>query len=262
MALGKVIRQKREELGLTLDDVSRLTEYSKPYLSTVETGRVKNPPADELLVRLEKALKFETGLLLHMAHLERLPADVRQAFEQSQAQNEHWRALMQKIVEGGASIDDLLKDDKTREALDAGADNVVHLQTAGRLVPVINDVAAGYPVDYDDKGYPPGGADEYVRCPDLHDPNAFAVRIVGDSMEPKFRQGDILIFSPALEVRNGDDCFVRMTDPHETTFKQIFFESDRTIRLQPRNCSYAPQILPPERVNGIWRAVCRFERLD
>lgn len=261
MALGNVIRQRRDELGLTLDEVSRRTKYSKPYLSTIETGKVKNPPADELLVRLEEVLEFEKGLLVHIAHMARLPADVREAFESSRAENEHWRVLIQRVVEGGGDMGELLKDDKVRDALDAGADNVVHLSTAGRLVPVINDVAAGYPVDYDDKGYPPGGADEYVRCPDIHDPNAFAVRIVGDSMEPKYRQGDILIFSPALEVRNGDDCFVRMMDPHETTFKQVFFEGD-TVRLQPRNHHYVPQILTADRVNGVWRAICRYERLD
>ena len=45
------------------------------------------------------------------------------------------------------------------------------------------------------KDYPVGIADDYVRCPDLHDANAFAVRVVGDSMEPRFHEGDIVIFS-------------------------------------------------------------------
>ena len=45
----------------------------------------------------------------------------------------------------------------------------------GRLVPVINKVAAGYPVDFNDLDYPVGIADDYVRCPDIYDPNAFAL---------------------------------------------------------------------------------------
>ncbi|MCP4711502.1 MAG: helix-turn-helix transcriptional regulator, partial [Planctomycetes bacterium] len=140
--------------------------------------------------------------------------------------------------------------------------NVQEVHTAGKLVPVINDVVAGYPVDFDDKGYPPGGADDYVRCPDLHDPNAFAVRVVGDSMEPKYHKGDIIVFSPSSEVRSGDDCFVRMADPHATTFKQVFFEDNQNIRLQPRNHQYSPTILPREKINGLWRAVIRYERLS
>lgn len=261
MSLGKIIRDQREKLGLTLEEVSRQSGYSKPYLSTVETGRVKNPPADELLVKLEQLLGFESGLLLHIAHVAKLPADVREAFEQSQAQNEQWRSLIKQLVEDGGNLNELLDRPPYKKLLDSSLSNAEPLHTAGRLVPVINDLAAGYPVDFDDKGYPPGGADDYVRCPDLHDPNAFAVRVIGDSMEPKYTQGDILVFSPATDVNNGDDCFVRMTEPHETTFKQVFFEPDGRIRLQPRNYNYSPLILPPERINGIWKAIFRYERL-
>ena len=133
--------------------------------------------------------------------------------------------------------------------------------SAGRLVPIINKVAAGYPTDFNDLDYPVGIADDYVRCPDLHDPNAFAVRVVGDSMEPRFFEGDIVIFSPAVEVRNGDDCFVRFTMPHETTFKRVFFEKEDKIRLQPRNERYSPTIVEGNRIDGIYRAVIRYEKL-
>ena len=129
------------------------------------------------------------------------------------------------------------------------------------MVPVINKVAAGYPKDFDDLDYPVGMADDYVRCPDLHDPNAFAVRVVGDSMEPRFREGDIVVFSPAAEVHNGDDCFVRFSMPHETTFKRVFFETDDKVRLQPRNEKYSPAIIDGKRINGLYRAVTKYEKL-
>jgi repressor LexA len=262
MSLGQIIRNKREQLRLTLDEVSHRTGYSKPYLSTIETGRVKNPPADELLVKLEKLLKFDSGLLVHIAHVEKLPADVRQAFENTQAENEQWRSLIKQIAERGQNMDELLQSQTYQKLIGEKPSNYEHVPTAGRLVPVINDVRAGYPVDFDDKGYPPGGADDYVRCTDLHDPNAFAVRVVGDSMAPKYQEGDIIIFSPAAEVTSGADCFVRMTDPHETTFKQVFFEEgSNNIRLQPRNNNYPPSILPREKINGLWLAVIRYERL-
>ena len=132
---------------------------------------------------------------------------------------------------------------------------------AGQLVPVINRASAGYPADFDVLGYPVGSADDYVRCPDLHDPNAFAVRVVGDSMIPAFSQGDIVIFSPAAEVQNGDDCFVRFSHPHESAFKRVFFEAEGKVRLQPRNETYAPQIVDGSRVNGTYRAVIRFHHL-
>ena len=76
MSLGQIIRKKRESLHLTLDQVAAFSGFSKPYLSTIETGRVKNPPSDKLLSRLEEYLKFEPGHLQHIAHVERMPADV------------------------------------------------------------------------------------------------------------------------------------------------------------------------------------------
>ena len=45
------------------------------------------------------------------------------------------------------------------------------------------------------------------------------------------------------DVKNGDDCFVRFSMPHETTFKRVFFEKDDMIRLQPRNQKYPPQVV-------------------
>ena len=153
----------------TVDEVSRKSDYSKPYLSTIETEKVKNPPADELLTRLERILEFQSGLLVHIAHMESLPADVRQAFESSQAENDHWLALIRKVVHDGGDLNELVRNSGFETRVNATVDNTDQLPTAGRLVPVINNVSAGYPMDYDDKGYPPGGADDYVRCPDLHD---------------------------------------------------------------------------------------------
>ncbi|MBN1505954.1 MAG: helix-turn-helix domain-containing protein [Sedimentisphaerales bacterium] len=258
MSLGQIIRNRREERKLTLDEVSRKVGFSKPYLSTIETGKVKNPPGDELLTRLERVLGFESGQLLHMAHVERMPSDIRGAYEAKEAENQKLRQYLQKHMPKG-------KKKGRLNALVAGTKLNVGdgkpALSAGRLVPIINRVTAGYPTDFNDLDYPVGVADDYVRCPDLHDPNAFAVRVVGDSMEPRFHEGDIVVFSPAAEVRNGDDCFIRFTQPHETTFKRVFFEADKKIRLQPRNDLYSPAILDGKRIDGIYRAVSRYEKL-
>ena len=125
-------------------------------------------------------------------------------------------------------------------------------------VPVINKVSAGYPQGFTDLGYPARVADEYVRCPDVDDPDAFAARVVGDSMEPAYREGDIVVFSPARAVRNGDDCFARLEPDSDSTFKRVYFEGERgeeRVRLQPVNSKYAPRVLPRERVAGLYRAV-------
>ncbi|OQB44059.1 MAG: LexA repressor [bacterium ADurb.Bin157] len=253
MSLGTIIRNRRREIGLTLDEVSARTGFSKPYLSTIETGKVKNPPSDELLRKLETVLQVEPGSLRHSANLDRMPADVREKYESFVSENQRLRKLVQDVA------NKKVKSNEVSELLENN--QLSKTPQPGRLIPVINRVAAGYPVDFDDLQYPAGFADDYVRCPDVDDVHAFAVRVIGDSMEPKFLQGDIVIFSPGLEVRNGDDCFVRMSEPHETTFKRIFFEGNDKIRLQPRNEKYAPMIVKGNRINGLYRAVIKYERL-
>ena len=257
MSLGQIIRNRREELRFTLDEVAANTGFSKPYLSTIETGKVKNPPSDALLRKLEKVLNFEPTLLQHIAHVEAMPSDIRHDYEAIDAQNRRYRQIIKNIIHGNENtqLNDILTDEELT------VEHVDRKITPGQLVPVINRVSAGYPLDFDDLGYPVGYSDDYVRCPDLHDPNAFAVRVVGDSMEPKFFEGDIVIFSPSSQVNSGDDCFVRFTTPHETTFKRVFFELDNTVRLQPRNEKYPPTTIDGNRINGLYRAAIRYERL-
>ncbi len=259
MSLGEILRAKREEAGLTLDEVSAKVGFSKPYLSTIETGKVNNPPSDELLKKLERVLKFEPGLLLFIAHTERMSPDIREKFETTISENERLRNALKDLLP-------LVSDaDRKRLAKLVGEEpaksGVGEKLTPGRLVPIINKVQAGYPAEFDDLDYPVGIADDYVRCPDLHDPNAFAVCVVGDSMEPDFKEGDIVVFSPQAEVNSGDDCFVRFASPHETTFKRVFFEPDEMIRLQPRNDKYAPTMVEGKRINGLYRAIAKYERL-
>ncbi|HXE54206.1 MAG TPA: hypothetical protein VN541_14380, partial [Tepidisphaeraceae bacterium] len=75
----------------------------------------------------------------------------------------------------------------------------------------------------------------------------------------------IVVFSPALPPREGDDCFVRFGDG-QTTFKRVFFETGEggapILRLQPRNERYRPQIVPNQEVTGLYRAVYRYQRVD
>ena len=258
MSLGQILRERRREMRLTLDEVANRVAFSKPYLSTIETGRVNNPPSDQLLKRLEKVLKFDSGQLLRLAHLEGMPSDVREEYESAEAENLKLRSLMKDLVHKKSSVTRVKRFlAKSKVKVDQAGPTI----SAGRAVPVINKVLAGYPTDFNDLDYPVGVADDYVRCPDLHDANAFAVRVVGDSMTPKFNEGDIVVFSPAADVNNGDDCFIRFAAPHETTFKRVFFEPKNQIRLQPRNEKYSPTIIDGKRINGIYRAVIKYERL-
>ena len=269
--LGTKIRARRQQLGLTLDELAGRTRVSKPYLSLIETGRVNNPPSDEKLRQIEHALGFAPAELVSQAHLQRTPRDIR--------------AMLMKLLgeKNGAALAEVgidqpsgeVTDDGSPEVLDAAFSAGVLAELAERqsgniepvrtnAVPIINKVSAGYPSEFTDLGYPRGHADAFISCPDLDDPDAFAARVHGDSMEPVYREGDIVIFSPAQPPQHGDDCFVRFDDG-QTTFKRVFFEQDEdrgVIRLQPRNEKYPPRTLPAEEVVGLYRAVFSYQRVN
>lgn len=267
--LGNKLRRRRRRLALTLDELAAKTGISKPYLSLIETGRVTNPPSDEKLQKLEITLGFAKGELLSQAHLQRTPRDVQVMLHQlmlglpRREEEKPPTPSVATAVPAANNLDTAYLNGLLQELADRSAGNVETIST--NPVPVINRVSAGYPTDFTDLAYPRGVADEYVSCPDVHDRDAFAARVHGDSMQPKYRQGDIVIFSPAAAPRNGDDCFVRFENGN-TTFKRIFFETSETdepvIRLQPRNEKYRPQIVVATQISGLYRALYRYQKVD
>lgn len=246
--LGEMIRQRRQDRGITQAQVAARARISKPYLSTIETGKTRGTPTDKVLIALEEVLGFEEGALRKVAHLSQTPVDIRDEREALANEVHRLRSLLgdgacAAPAEGGPS--------------DRG--NVVPVLPKG-LVPVINGVTAGYPHDFSDLDYPPSVADEYVRCPDVSDPQAFAARVVGDSMMPGYIEGDIVVFSPNTVADNGDDCFVRFQDG-QTTFKRVYQDGPDTIRLQPLNSKYPAETFDRHDITGVWPAVFRIQRI-
>lgn len=135
-------------------------------------------------------------------------------------------------------------------------------------VPLINKVAAGLPSGFTDLGYPARTGDDLVVVPGytgLHganDPDAFAATVSGESMQPSYREGDVVVFSPLADVVDGCDCYVRLEPDHETTFKRVFVDEEAgRIRLQPLNPAFEPRTVDREQVAGMYRAVWRMSRL-
>ncbi len=164
-----------------------------------------------------------------------------------------------------------------------------------RPVPLINRVAAGQPAEFTDLGYPAGFADRYLPAPvagggegaggpggeESDAPPeamacAFALRVIGDSMSPEYREGEILLVGPgwdggagAVAPRDGDDCVVRFADEenYATTFKRIYFVRDGAaepdaaptgLRLVPLNPAHQEWTVPLEQVTGIYPVLYRL----
>ena len=103
-----------------------------------------------------------------------------------------------------------------------------------RRVPLIGLAQAGGEGYFDDGGYPVGGSWDEVSLPEIGDPNAYALEISGDSMEPVFRDGDMVIVSPAAPIRRGDRVVLR-TSRGEVMAKQLTRRSARRVEVKSLN---------------------------
>jgi phage repressor protein C with HTH and peptisase S24 domain len=104
----------------------------------------------------------------------------------------------------------------------------------GRRIPLIGLAQAGGEGYFDDGGYPVGGSWDEVSLPEIADGNAYALEISGESMEPVFRDGDLVIVSPNAPIRRGDRVVVR-TAGGEVMAKQLARRSARRVELRSLN---------------------------
>ncbi len=127
-------------------------------------------------------------------------------------------------------------------ALVTGARALPAANRAGaRRVPLIGLAQAGGDGYFDDGGYPVGGGWDEVSLPEIADPNAYALEISGESMEPVFRDGDLVIVSPSAPIRRGARVVVR-TRRGEVMAKQLQRRSARRVELlslNPAHPSYS-----------------------
>jgi phage repressor protein C with HTH and peptisase S24 domain len=128
------------------------------------------------------------------------------------------------------------------------------LRQAAQPIPLIGFTQAGAGGFFDDGGFPVGGGWDQIRFPRVDDDNAYALEVTGDSMEPLYREGDILIVSPNSAARKGDRVVVRTTDG-EVMAKVLVRRSAKTVELASFNPAHANLVFPVERIDWMARIV-------
>ena len=100
-------------------------------------------------------------------------------------------------------------------------------------IPVLGKIPAGIPIemiedviDYEEI------SDEMLKG----DREYFGLKVSGDSMTPKYLDGDVLIVQKTNDCESGQDCIV-MVNGDDGTFKRVIKNKDGII-LQPLNPNY------------------------
>jgi phage repressor protein C with HTH and peptisase S24 domain len=111
-----------------------------------------------------------------------------------------------------------------------------------QAVPLIGFAEAGSRGYFDDGGFPVGKGWDEIAFPSVNDEHAYALEISGNSMEPAYRKGDVIVVSPGAPVRRGDRVVVKTRDG-EVMVKQLARKTTKTIELHSLNPEHAARTL-------------------
>lgn len=122
-------------------------------------------------------------------------------------------------------------------------DSLHHIK--GVKIPVLGYVRAGIPIS---------AVEEILDYEEISEEMSrqgqfFALKIKGDSMEPKFSEGDVVIVQQQSTVENGDIAVVLVNGGDATVKK--FYRSDSGIKLISTNPAYDPFFFTPDEVNTL-----------
>ena len=127
-------------------------------------------------------------------------------------------------------------------------------QALAQRIPVIGHAQAGQQGFFDDAGFPVGTGWDEVLFPHVGDPHAYALEVSGDSMEPVYRDGDLIVVSPQAAVRRGDRVVVKTTEG-EVMAKQLLRQTANRIELTSLNASHDDRTVPLDQLAFMARIV-------
>ncbi|EOQ37970.1 LexA family protein [Butyricicoccus pullicaecorum] len=124
----------------------------------------------------------------------------------------------------------------------SGAVNTVNTKVKGVQIPVLGDVRAGYPME---------AVENIIDYEEIDEETArrgefFALRIKGDSMEPRFVEGDVVIVRKQ-ETADSGDIVVALVNGDSATIKKLK-RHQNGITLMPTNPTYEPMYYSNEEI--------------
>jgi phage repressor protein C with HTH and peptisase S24 domain len=113
---------------------------------------------------------------------------------------------------------------------------------AARAVPLLGFAEAGAGGYFDDGGFPAGQGWDEIPFPAVSDQHAYALEVSGHSMEPAYREGDVILVSPAAPIKRGDRVVVR-TREGEVMAKELKRKTPKAIELKSLNAEHPDRTL-------------------
>ena len=142
----------------------------------------------------------------------------------------------------------------TNSSIDSFAQLTGDDPSALQTVPLLGFAQAGASSHFDDGGLPAGKGWDEMALPSVNDDHAYALEISGDQLRPAFRDGDVIVVSPATPIRRGDRVVVKTVDG-EVMVRELKRRTAKTLELQSLDPGHADRTLAAADVAWIARIV-------
>jgi phage repressor protein C with HTH and peptisase S24 domain len=142
----------------------------------------------------------------------------------------------------------------TNSSLDSFVQLIGGTAQTVQTVPLLGFDQAGASSHFDDGGFPAGKGWDELALPSIDDEHAFALEISGDQMRPAYRDGDVIVVSPATPIRRGDRVVVKTT-AGEVMVGELKRRTAKALELQALNPSQADRTLAAADIAWIARIV-------
>lgn len=119
------------------------------------------------------------------------------------------------------------------------------------FAPVTGRVRGGDGGYIEEEQYPVGYSDELVPFHGT-DPNAFGLRVVGDSMSPRYKHGEFIVASPNKPCSQGQYVYVALTDGRKLV-KQLGRDLGDAVELLSVNEEHKPLTILKATIAAMYR---------
>lgn len=119
-------------------------------------------------------------------------------------------------------------------------------ETDWKPIPVVGMAQLGDNGHWADLEYPVGHGEGYIDFPS-RDPNAYALKCVGDSMRPRIRDGEFVIVEPNHPIEPGDDVLVKSKDGR-VMVKTFLYQRAGRAHLISINEAHPPMAFADEEI--------------
>ena len=142
----------------------------------------------------------------------------------------------------------------TNSSIDSFVQLIGGIAQTVQTVPLLGFDQAGASSHFDDGGFPAGKGWDELALPSVDDEHAFALEISGDQMRPAYRDGDVIVVSPATPIRRGDRVVVKTTGG-EMMVGELKRRTAKALELQALDPSQADRTLAAADIAWIARIV-------